>query len=142
MMDQNLINDEIHTLVKALGYSVVELQLNPLRGGYKILLYIYKQGGIGSADCDLVSTTLAPRIQALSEGQNASIEVSTPGIDRVFKSQAEYHIFDGLLVRVIGHKGQVTTGRLNNVNTENFSVGDTVISYNDVAKCALTYTPV
>ncbi len=141
-MDQTLINNEIHALVTALGYSVVELQLNPLRGGYKVLLYIYKEGGIGSADCDLVSTTLAPRMQVLSEGQRLSIEVSTPGIDRVFRSRSEYLVFSGLSVRVVGHNGRITMGCLNNVTDDSFSVGETMISYDDVAKCALTYTPV
>lgn len=140
-MDQTLINSEINSFVTALGYNVVELQLNPLRGGYKVLLYIYKVGGIGSDDCTLVSTSLAPRLQVLSEGQSLSLEVSTPGIDRIFKSLDEYRIFNGLPVRAVRHNGQVCAGVLNSVTDDTFTVGDTVISYSDVSKCALTYTP-
>ncbi len=63
-------------------------------------LYIDKEGGITINDCEFVSRALDAKLPEDVTEQPFILEVSSPGIDRVLKRDAEYIKYKGRLVDV------------------------------------------
>jgi len=54
-------------------------------------------------ECAAISKNLYPRLELFEELENLRFQVSSPGLDRVLKSEREYAIFAGRGVRVMLH---------------------------------------
>ncbi len=63
-------------------------------------VYIDKEGGVGIDDCELVSRALDEKLGDDLTEQPYIMEVSSPGLDRVLKRDAEYTKYKGRLVDV------------------------------------------
>lgn len=63
-------------------------------------VYIDKEGGVGIDDCELVSRALDAKLGDDLTEQPYIMEVSSPGLDRVLKRDAEYTKYKGRLVDV------------------------------------------
>lgn len=68
--------------------------------GWYLRLYIDKEGGVTIDDCELVSRALDAKLPEDITEQPFILEVSSPGIDRVLKRDAEYIKYKGRLVDV------------------------------------------
>jgi ribosome maturation factor RimP len=52
-------------------------------------------------ECAAISKNLYPRLELIEGLENLQLQVSSPGLDRVFKSEEEYSIFQGRDVKIM-----------------------------------------
>ncbi len=80
-------------IVEGLGYKLVDLAIQQKKDAKQIKLVIKSEKGIGIDDCTLVHKTLLPRLEALLGTQDTTMEVSSPGINRIIKRSTELYAF-------------------------------------------------
>jgi len=90
-------------LVEADGLELVDVELVK-EGGYRYLrLYIDKEGGVSFDDCERVSRAVDARLDELwPDPPYDFFEVSSPGVERPLKRDADF-------ARYAGHQVQVST---------------------------------
>ncbi len=88
-------------LVSDLGYELWELEYVRRAGGAVLRLYIDSPGGISLDDCERVSHAVSERLDSADPipGQY-TLEVSSPGLDRVLRTFAHFARFAGERIRV------------------------------------------
>jgi len=96
---------EAEPIVSGMGFSIVELRHNRSKRQNHIILIVYRREGVGVNDCAAISKNLYPRLELLDGMEDLQLQVSSPGLDRVFKNEREYSIFCGQNVRVIFEGG-------------------------------------
>lgn len=93
---------DLHTLlersVTQLGYELVDLEVS--NRGKLIRLFIDKPEGINIDDCVLVSNQLSNVLAVEHDIDYDRLEVSSPGLDRILKKEADF-------VRFAGQRAQV-----------------------------------
>jgi len=94
-MDVRLL---LENTLPGLGYEMVDLELTP-GGGFR--LFIDKQGGVTVEDCANVSNHLT-RLFMVEEVDYERLEVSSPGLDRPLKKEADF-------VRFVGQQAKIKT---------------------------------
>ncbi len=85
----------IEKTVAGLGFEVVDIEQSPR--GRVLRVFIdrpEKAGGIDVEDCALVSNQLS-RVLAVEGVDYDRLEISSPGLDRVLKKQADFERFAG-----------------------------------------------
>lgn len=88
---------DLHTLleqtVAGIGYEMVDLEIS---GRGKLLrLFIDKPGGVSIDDCALVSEQVSRLLAVEHDVDYDRLEVSSPGLDRVLKKDADFERFSG-----------------------------------------------
>jgi ribosome maturation factor RimP len=127
--------EQIIPVVEAMGFKLVELQTQHVKNGLKFILFVYRPAGVALEDCAEISRALSGRLQGMmKEGVEALLEVSSPGVGRVFKSRSEYAVFKGQRVQLNLHGGSVARGVLDDVNEEGIFIDGHLYKYEDVAK--------
>ena len=91
----------IEPLLERLGYELVELEYSAGRAHGILRLFLDKAGGIGVDDCERVSR----EVSALLDVEDPipigyTLEVSSPGFDRVLRTPAHFGRFAGSRVFV------------------------------------------
>lgn len=84
-------------VLEGLGYELVELE-QP-RPGALMRVFIDHPDGIRLEDCELVSNHLT-RLFAVENVDYSRLEVSSPGLDRVLRKDADFERFAGRQVAV------------------------------------------
>jgi len=84
--------------VTGLGYEMVDLEVS--NRGKLLRLFIDKPEGVNIDDCVLVSNQLGNLLAVEHDIDYDRLEVSSPGLDRVLKKDADF-------VRFIGTRAQV-----------------------------------
>ena len=95
MQDLNTLLDKS---LSQLGYELVDLEVS--NRGTLIRIFIDKPEGINIDDCVLVSNQLGNLLAVEHEIDYDRLEVSSPGMDRVLKKEADF-------VRFLGERAQV-----------------------------------
>lgn len=144
---KELAKEIIEPVVTELGYELVDIEYKNSGGSWKLIIYIYKEDGILMEDCELVSRTVDPLLDA-NKGiadRYDFLQVSSPGLDREFKSIADYKRYIGkdielsLYAPVNGKKK--ITGLLKDVMENEIVVNDTdgnmKINLKDIGKAKL-----
>ncbi len=91
----------IEPLLMQLGYELVELEFAPARGGGSLRIFIDRPEGIGISDCERVSREVSALLDVEDPIPSAySLEVSSPGDDRVLRTHAHFERFKGSRVLV------------------------------------------
>jgi ribosome maturation factor RimP len=91
----------IEPLVGRLGYELIELEYAPSHGRSLLRLYIDREGGVGLGDCEQVSREVAAFLDLEDPIPGAyTLEVSSPGFDRLLRTQAHFGRFVGSRVFV------------------------------------------
>jgi len=91
----------IEPLVGRLGYELVELEQSSGRGSAVVRLFIDSPQGVGLADCERVSREVSALLDVEDPIPTAyTLEVSSPGLDRVLRTQAHFSRFVGSRVFV------------------------------------------
>ena len=91
----------IEPLLIQLGYELVELEFAPARGGGSLRIFIDRPEGIGISDCERVSREVSALMDVEDPIPSAySLEVSSPGDDRVLRTPAHFERFKGSRVLV------------------------------------------
>ena len=80
--------------MRGLGYELVEVEFAPGPGGGTLRFYIDKPAGVDAEDCARVSHGLLDSIEADDPFPgDYSIEVSSPGTDRVLRTPEHFARF-------------------------------------------------
>jgi ribosome maturation factor RimP len=83
------------------GFELVDVQLRRAGGGQRVRLFVDKPGGIGLDDLQSVSEEVSAILDAEDPIPGPyTLEVSSPGLDRSLKTEADYRRFVGHLTRV------------------------------------------
>lgn len=111
----------LEPVVSGLGYELWELEYGRRPGGDLLRLYIDAPGGISLDDCERVSRVVSEVLDAADPiSGEYTLEVSSPGLDRVLRTQQHFERFAGARVKlemsqpVDGRKR--FTGRLTDVS--------------------------
>jgi ribosome maturation factor RimP len=110
-------------LLAQLGYELVELDYAAGRAHSVLRVFIDKPEGVGLDDCERVSHELGARLDIEDPLPTAyTLEVSSPGLDRVLRTPAHFQRFAGERVWVelkIARDGRRRyTGRLETVGPD------------------------
>ncbi|HUI70995.1 MAG TPA: hypothetical protein VL354_10790 [Spirochaetia bacterium] len=98
---EKAVRDVTEPLIAGLGFSLVDLTIGRLSGSTRVNVVIYRKEGVGVDDCAEISSMLFPRLETVEGLLDPSLEVSSPGTDRVVKHSSEYAVFRGRGVRVL-----------------------------------------
>lgn len=91
----------IEPLLARLGYELVELEQTSGRSQAQVRLFIDKPAGVGVDDCERVSREVAALLDVEDPIPTAyTLEVSSPGFDRVLRTAAHFERFVGSRVFV------------------------------------------
>jgi ribosome maturation factor RimP len=91
----------IEPLIGRLGYELVELEHTAGRSSGVVRLFIDRPEGVGLEDCERVSREVAALLDVEDPIPTAyTLEVSSPGFDRVLRTQAHFARFVGSRVFV------------------------------------------
>ncbi|NIZ46701.1 hypothetical protein PVA44_04590 [Entomospira nematocerorum] len=135
------LEDIIIQLTEELGYSVVESTIAPAKfGGKKISLFIYKNNGIGLDDCSAVASSLNLQLDVLYPDIDIALNVSTPGIDRQFKSDKEYAIFINHRIHLTNKDGSSLIGTISAVTEDALQLDnkETLYPFKNIARAKLS----
>lgn len=100
-MKSNEIMNLLKPSIEALGYGLWGVEYLP-QGKHSILrVYIDKDGGIGIEDCKQVSRQVSTLLDVESPIKgHYSLEVSSPGLDRLLFEKAHFERYVGECVRI------------------------------------------
>lgn len=101
MVLKELEEQEVLPLVEKMGYSLVELSQSTRRNTMTLHIVIYRKEGVSIDDCTTIHRALAPRLDMLLAPIDLYVEVSSPGLNRKFKTNREFAVFEGRAVRVL-----------------------------------------
>ncbi len=105
MLINEIVNNdlykEVSEVAEHMGLAIVDVSKTVHNSDIHISITIYsnsKETGID--DCEHFHRTIQPRLELKYGRDNLSMEVSTPGIQRLFKDCHEFSVFTGKKVRV------------------------------------------
>jgi ribosome maturation factor RimP len=91
----------IDPLASRLGYELVELEYSAGRAHAVVRLFIDRPEGVGLDDCERMSREVSALLDVEDPIPTAyTLEVSSPGLDRVLRTQAHFGRFVGSRVLV------------------------------------------
>jgi ribosome maturation factor RimP len=91
----------LQPVVADLGYELWELEYGARAGGGLLRLYIDSPDGISVEDCERVSRAVSQKMdEADPIAGEYTLEVSSPGLDRVLRTRAHFERFSGEPVQV------------------------------------------
>jgi len=107
-------------VTSARGFELVDLELRRDRSGTQVRLFVDKEGGIGLEELQSVSEEVSAILDAEDPIEGSyTLEVSSPGLDRPLKGEADYRRFVGRLARLSSYEPvegrRHWTGRLESV---------------------------
>ena len=100
-MLRDQLGELLAPVVADLGYELWELEFAPRAGGGLLRLYIDSDVGISLDDCERVSRAVSETLDAADPiPGHYTLEVSSPGLDRVLRTQAHFERFAGERVKL------------------------------------------
>ena len=112
-MEPKLKDESVAGQVKAVaervtrgrGLELVDVEMKRERGGHFVRLFVDKEGGIGLADLQSVSEEVSAILDAEDPiSSSYTLEVSSPGLDRPLKKEADYQKSVGKLVKLSSYE--------------------------------------
>jgi ribosome maturation factor RimP len=89
----------------ARGLELVEVELKRERAATHVRVFLDKEGGIGLEDLQSVSEEVSAILDAEDPiSEPYTLEVSSPGLDRPLKGEADYRRFIGSLARLSSYE--------------------------------------
>jgi ribosome maturation factor RimP len=100
-MLRDQLGELLGPVVAGLGYELWELEFAPRAGGGLLRLYIDSAEGITLEDCERVSRAVSATLDATDPiAGRYTLEVSSPGLDRVLRTRAHFERYAGERVRL------------------------------------------
>ena len=145
-MLRDQLGELLGPVVASLGYELWELEYAPRAGGGLLRLYIDSPDGITLEDCERVSRTVSDTLdEADPIPGHYTLEVSSPGLDRVLRTRAHFLRYTGERIKlemmqpIAGRKR--FAGRLSQVGdseiTLEFEDGSVNLPIEDIHKARL-----
>ncbi|OFV88371.1 MAG: hypothetical protein A2V74_03715 [Acidobacteria bacterium RBG_16_70_10] len=83
------------------GFELTDVEVRHASGSQLVRLFVEKEGGIGLGDLQSVSEEVSAILDAEDPVHGSyTLEVSSPGLDRPLKTEADYRRFVGRLAKV------------------------------------------
>lgn len=100
---KSILLNELKKITQPLEIRLIELSMSAGKNGINIRVVIDKDGGVTLNDCERINRLYNERLTILKliENDNYTLQVSSPGMNRVFKDDEEYNLFKSRKVRVI-----------------------------------------
>ena len=122
--DNEIYIDTIEEVVEGLGLKLVYYKLIKQNKSVKAVIDVHKPDGLVSHDdCNLVVRWCRPFLEE-QFGENVILEVSSPGVNRILKTERELKIFKGCEVEVYFRDKFVKEKLENNENSGIFLLND------------------
>jgi ribosome maturation factor RimP len=87
------------------GFELTDVEAKKGRDGYLVRLFVDKEGGIGLDDLQAVSEEVSAILDAEDPiSSSYTLEVSSPGLDRPLKTEADYRRSVGKLVKLSSYE--------------------------------------
>ena len=120
----------IEEVLDSLGYELVDIEFKTLYGDKHLIVYIASENGVSLDDCERVSNALDAPLDALDPTNDAPycLDVSSPGLDRPFKTQRDFERNYGTKVEVklfaplAGTKTKLYVGTLETRTTDELTI--------------------
>ncbi|MEA3506336.1 MAG: ribosome maturation factor RimP [Elusimicrobiota bacterium] len=98
----NELTDIVGKVVRENGYEFVELKYGKRGNRWFLQVFADKEGGITLADCKLLSEKLGYELDRHEDllKHAYSLEVSSPGLDRPLKNEADFKRYKGKDVNI------------------------------------------
>ncbi len=104
MQTKDIINKAtqyVMPIIEENNFELVEVEFIKEGANYYLRLYVDKEGGFSIQDCEKVSRYLEAKLEEDDFIEKAYIlEVSSPGIDRILKTDKEYIKYKGRTVDI------------------------------------------
>ncbi len=111
------LEELLESTLSGMGYELVEVE--QVARGTLLRIFVDKPGGISIDDCSLISNHLS-RLLLVENIDYERLEVSSPGLDRLLRKEADFIRFKGELVslklRVALHGQRNFVGILRELN--------------------------
>ena len=93
----------VRPIIEAHGMELVDVEFKKLYGTPTLTIYIDKPGGVSLDDCELIHRAIDAPIDELdpTDGMAYNLNVSSPGLERPFKTLRDYQ-------RKLGEKVEVS----------------------------------
>ena len=92
-------------MIAARGYELVDVEVKAQRGGHLVRIYVDREGGIGLDELQSVSEEVSTILDVEDPIESSyTLEVSSPGLDRPLRSEADYRRFVGRLVKLSSYE--------------------------------------
>jgi ribosome maturation factor RimP len=143
--DDKDLSPQIEELLGKAGLYLLEFSLSRHGGALTAKAVVYSPSGTGTDECTKASRLILSQIQISCDVQNPSIEVSSPGIDRILRSEKDWKAFVGRSLKIyLKDQEEWISGRLVSLE-ENFIVfegkeGPATIERSSIAKARLDST--
>jgi ribosome maturation factor RimP len=117
MMQEEDRGDRIEGVIEPVlrdhGLELVDLEWHARRPRGVLRVYVDKPGGVGIDDCERVSRQIGDVLDVAGLIDHAyDLEVSSPGLDRLLRTEREYRWAVGKRVRCWTVDGREVRGRL------------------------------
>jgi ribosome maturation factor RimP len=87
------------------GFELTDVEVKRDKNGYLVRIFVDKEGGIGLDELQSVSEEVSAILDAEDPIPSAyTLEVSSPGLDRPLKTEADYRRFVGRLVKLSSYE--------------------------------------
>lgn len=88
----NSVKEAIEPKLHSMNVELVDIEFEKKYGKDNLTIYIYTQGGVSLDDCERVHLAIDPILDELdpTNGQPYVLNVSSPGLDRPFKTQRDF----------------------------------------------------
>jgi ribosome maturation factor RimP len=141
------VREEIKKTLSSIGIELVELSVTKRRGGRSIKAVVYKRSGTGLEECAAAHRAIAGKADEAYPDEEVAIEVSSPGLERIFSDFSEFAVFAGRGVKVmlLDEGDEWVSGIIRSAEKESFVLGlhdgrDLRIPYDTVRKAKLDYS--
>ena len=100
---RKVLVNEFERVLDPLGIQIVQLSVFKGKRSLNIQVVIHREGGVSLDDCEHVTRIFNDILTILEpiDENNYTLQVSSPGIDRVFKDEKEYNIFASAHVKIV-----------------------------------------
>jgi ribosome maturation factor RimP len=137
--------DSLEPVINGLGFVLVELSVFRHKGGVQIRAVVSGPNPMGLEGCSRVHHALLPRLELAFPGQDVSLEVSSPGIDRIIKDGSEFACYTGRGIRCYRtDTSDWSGGILVSADTTQVILknkdGEMKLNYDIIAKAKLDYS--
>jgi ribosome maturation factor RimP len=119
MQESERLFEQLEPLLSEAGLTLVDLIVSRRGGTVQVRLTVYSPKGTGTDECAKAHRIAYPKAVEVLASPDPSLEVASPGIDRVLHSAREWSIFKGRGVRLL-LKGEADwlRGRIDGVEGE------------------------
>lgn len=98
---EQLVQSYLEPIMGKYNFELVDVEYVKEGTNWYLRVFIDKEGGVTIDDCELVSRSLEVKLDEEDPIENAYIlEVSSPGLDRPLKKDADFERFKGEIVDI------------------------------------------